>query len=57
MCASKITTPSRDTDRWETVFVEGKCVVMVRNSPGDRKGKFIAEESLSKPGGPFLQNS
>jgi len=48
VCASKITAPSRDTDRCKTVFVKRICVVMIRNSAGDREGKLIPEMGLSK---------
>jgi hypothetical protein len=57
MCASKITAASRDTDRCKSVFVKRKCVVMIRNSAGDRKGKFIPKTGLSKPEGLGLKVS
>jgi hypothetical protein len=49
VCALKIAAASSHTDRCETVFVKMQCVVMIRNSPGDGKGKFIPEMGLPKP--------
>jgi hypothetical protein len=51
VCASKIAAASRHTDRWKTVFVKRKGVVMIRNSVRDGKGEFIPETGLSKPKG------